>query len=187
MERKVRAFTLIELVVTLTVVSIIAALAAPSFSNMIQSNRVITNANTLLISLNFARSEAVSRGLQVIVRRQGPTSQVWDEGWQVFVDRNQDGDFDDSTPSTHCDATEDCLLRVVDSLPSGMTLRTGANYDTWMGYLPDGTPIQSGAGGLGNNSFTLCGSNKDIDQARQVIVNTTGRARVGVGVASCPS
>lgn len=57
-----RGFSLIELMVAITILAILLALAVPSFQDMIQRNRVRTAAADLSDSLNLARSEAIKRG-----------------------------------------------------------------------------------------------------------------------------
>lgn len=84
-----RAFTLIELLVTLAILAIVMAFAAPSFTNLIQSNRAQTISNDLLGALQYARSEAIKRGARVdICRRNGDVcanAADWGNGWLVKV------------------------------------------------------------------------------------------------------
>lgn len=54
-----RGFTIIELMVTLTVAGVLLAIAVPSFRNFILSNRLTTTANDLIMAINVARMEAV--------------------------------------------------------------------------------------------------------------------------------
>ena len=55
-------FTLIELLVTVAVIAIVLTIGVPSFQQVIMTNRMATQANDLLGSMNLARSEAVKRG-----------------------------------------------------------------------------------------------------------------------------
>jgi type IV fimbrial biogenesis protein FimT len=73
-------FTLIELLITIVVLAVLLTLAAPSFRDVIQNNRVTAQANELVSALNLARSEAVKRGrnAQVEVRPAG-------QGWAATV------------------------------------------------------------------------------------------------------
>jgi type IV fimbrial biogenesis protein FimT len=60
-------FTLIELMVTLTVVAILLTLAIPSFTGMIDKNRLKNAAETLYADLQFARAEAIKRNKKIRV------------------------------------------------------------------------------------------------------------------------
>jgi len=52
-------FTLVELIVTIAVVAIIAMMAAPSMSNLLESKRLDTNQRDLISTLSEAKSQAV--------------------------------------------------------------------------------------------------------------------------------
>ncbi len=62
-------FTLIELMVTLAVAAILAAMAAPSFRILLANNRLSTQTNELVGAVTFTRSEAVKRGRNVTLCR----------------------------------------------------------------------------------------------------------------------
>ena len=76
-----RGFTLLELLVTLAVVAIVTAIAAPSFNDVIERQRVRSAADTLRSTIDLARSEAVKRNAVVSVSRIGDN---WNKGWQVL-------------------------------------------------------------------------------------------------------
>lgn len=84
-----RAFTLIELMITLAILAILLAIAAPSFRDTIQNNRTQTIANDLTTALQFARSEAVKRGVRVDICRRAANACAdavdWGNGWLVKV------------------------------------------------------------------------------------------------------
>lgn len=74
-----RGFTAIELMVVVAIVAILAALAAPSFTPLIERWRVRSAAEDLTSTIYYARSEAIKRGGGVIIDATGG----WGNGWKV--------------------------------------------------------------------------------------------------------
>ncbi|WP_298940095.1 GspH/FimT family pseudopilin [uncultured Psychromonas sp.] len=58
---KMNGYTLVELIVVLAMVGVLAAIAVPSFSQLIKQNRLTSTANQLHSVFKFARSEAAKR------------------------------------------------------------------------------------------------------------------------------
>lgn len=87
-----RGFSLIELIITVTILAIGLALATPMFRSVIRNSAVSSQTNNLVTALAMARSEAVRRGLQVAVVGAGGGSD-WSGGWSVIADSNRDGSF----------------------------------------------------------------------------------------------
>ena len=75
-----KGFTLVELLITLSIAAILMALAVPNFSSTIKSSRITTQANELVSSLNYARSEAIRRGTNVTASRADVN---WQNGWVI--------------------------------------------------------------------------------------------------------
>ncbi len=110
--RRQGGFTAIELLVTISVVAILATLAAPSFNGLIDRWRVRGVAEDLTSTLYYARSEAIKRGGNVVISKlpnntNGCTSATgndnWDCGWFVCEDANT---------NNACDSGEIVLQRV---------------------------------------------------------------------------
>jgi type IV fimbrial biogenesis protein FimT len=176
-----KGYTLLELMVTVTIVGILMGVAVPSFTSVIDSNRLTTYANDLVTALNFARSEAIKRGQQVTVRRKGVTSAQWELGWDVFVDRDKSNAFNDDGDAALCEVDEDCLLRTYDKFSGGYTLRTSLNtdYKDYAAFLPSGfSKIISG------DLYALC-NGTDFTQSRSIAVISTGRVSVSSATSSC--
>lgn len=83
-----RGFTLIELMVTITVLAVLLGIGIPSFRSMIENNRIAAASNDLVSALQLARSEAIKRGIPVVLCASSDqsscstaTSPVWINGW----------------------------------------------------------------------------------------------------------
>ncbi|MDQ7091096.1 MAG: GspH/FimT family pseudopilin [Methylococcales bacterium] len=171
-----QGFTLIELLITITIMSIVMSIGYPSFTGAVRNSRLTTNANQLIASLNLARSEAIKRNMMVYIRRKGTTSKNWSEGWDIFIDANNNQIFNEGV---------DTLLKTYPPLENNYTLMTGANFNDWTAYLPSG--LNSSSGSFLNDSFRLCATAGDTINSRRVVLNAVGRARISRGdVSSCP-
>lgn len=73
LQRRQRGFTLIELMVTVSVLAILAALAAPSFITLIANQRVSSAAQEMQTLLQFARSQSVYKRTEITVTGSGQT------------------------------------------------------------------------------------------------------------------
>lgn len=93
LSRLIRGFTAIELMVTVAILAILAALAAPSFTPLMERWRVRQIAEELQSTLYYARSEAIKRGGNITIARHTSGSDcsdistspaLWNCGWTVF-------------------------------------------------------------------------------------------------------
>ena len=92
-----KGFTAIELMVTIAILAVLTALAAPSFKPLIERWQVRQTTAELQSALHLARSEAIKRGGNVYLEKlpknttgcvTDGTNEDWDCGWVVFVDAN---------------------------------------------------------------------------------------------------
>lgn len=95
---KAQGFTLVELMVTIAVVAILAAVAFPSFRSTMRSNQMATSTNELLAAISLARSEAIRNngGGGVCASRAGATCDgSWNDGVMAYGDADGSGTFSD--------------------------------------------------------------------------------------------
>lgn len=204
--QKQSAFTLIEAMITLSVLAILVAVAIPNLSGFLQDNRLTSYTNTLVATLNYARGEAITRNRAVNLTAVSPTdsSNEWGQGWTIWSDFDNDGLIDDClTPPTNCvdfngggtvDDTE--IIReirvggatMIDG-PDGLTGISLAEVD---GSLKSSTLSYRGNGtlavnlGLGVNiAFTIC-DKRAGEKGRQIVISRTGRAILADNQYSCP-
>jgi type IV fimbrial biogenesis protein FimT len=166
----VRGFTVIELMITLTLVAILVGVAAPSIREAMMSIRVTGQTNDLMSDLALARSEAARRNVPVVVCSSNNgttcTNSAWNEGWVVYPDVVVDG-----VQATNADEQfikarrklEGTNALVLNCAPAGV------NADKRVTYGSLGS-----AGGV--LKFTLCDSRTTVNGGRIISINTTGRA-----------
>jgi len=171
-----QGFTLYELMMTLAVVGVVAALSVPMFGDIVKNNRLATQVNNMLASLNYARNESVTRG--VSVRLEPIVSGTdWTAGWRVRVDGNDDGDFSDS---------EDVVTRNFEQMEATtLTLDNAAN--NVITYLPNGQINRSDIDDLSEDLKLKLVANECTDEDKRVIdVRLSGQARMDPSDQACP-
>jgi type IV fimbrial biogenesis protein FimT len=65
MKHRHSGFTIVELMVTVTIIAILAAVATPSFVNVVNTNRLASQSNELLAAMQYARTEAIRSNSRV--------------------------------------------------------------------------------------------------------------------------
>lgn len=88
-----KAFSLIELMVTVTVVSVALALAVPSYNKQVLNSRSVALGEEFLGAVNLARYEAVKRAKRVSLCASSDSTTAspsctggWADGYIMFVD-----------------------------------------------------------------------------------------------------
>jgi type IV fimbrial biogenesis protein FimT len=152
-------FTIIELMIAVALIAVAAVIAIPSYSYLITNNRMASEINQFVGSLHYTRSEAIKRGenVRVCTSVNGTACNAandWTQGWIVIVD------------------SSNTVLKVYPSLRGG---------DTLIGDGNTGDAIRFNANGFAtgfNGTVKMCESGNDLDNARGVVVATTGRIRL---------
>lgn len=74
-------FTLLELMITIALVSIMIGIAIPSFRDITETQTLRAAAGSLHASLMQARAEAIKRNAEV--RLRPASGQAWSDGWLI--------------------------------------------------------------------------------------------------------
>lgn len=173
-----RGFTLVELMITITIGAILLSLAVPAFDELLRGYRLTAQTNQVVSALHFAKAEAARSGARVSLRA------LADDTWggvlcivvaNRVIDLNADGDVADAGENMSPIVTTGSPLcpgvaNVLRGLPAGngniTVTRTSGNTQL-ISFEPTGQ-VSSG-----NAVLQLChdGSNN----CRQIAVNTSGR------------
>ncbi len=159
-----RGLMLIELILALGIVTLLMAVALPSFKTLAATTQLRTAKNQLVLGLQRARAEAVSRGREVVLcpsrdGRRCEDASDWSHGWLLYTDNNRNTRFDPVEP-----------LLLSQTLDPEMVSVRGNNGRRRITYRSLGE--SAGA----NATFVLC-SRMRPELGGQVIVANSGRVR----------
>jgi type IV fimbrial biogenesis protein FimT len=167
-----RGISLVEMLISLSVMGTLASVATPSFVGILQSSRLSAASNEFLGALRLTRSEALRRGSRVAMCKSADGATCaetggWEQGWIVFHDPNRNG-----AP----DAGEDVIAR---GSPAGRRLLLTGNQPVaqLISFAPVGGP-RAASGAFLAGTVTLCERSADRAPARQIVMSSSGRVRV---------
>jgi len=169
----VKGFTLIEMMMVLSIAAILLTVAVPSYNTFSQNSKITKQVNLLAASVSAARGEAAKRGGRVVMcQSDSPTasnpecggssaSGTWTNGWIVFVDADGNGDRDTSVgppipePVVGAFQTE-----------NGVIIKTTAGET--LSFNPDGTTTG------GAVEYYVCDT-RGVNYGKQLDIAGTGR------------
>ena len=160
---KSRAFTLIEMMITISILAVLLSLGVPAFKDFALKQQLSAATSALHNDLLLARNQAIHRNVQVIAcpwdSSGGCTGAAdWSEGWAVFGDSNEDGNYQG----------EEILLRRGQGLEN--VIIHGAASRPTLRFFSNGTAPGS------NGSISICGLGGP-QQARKLVISNLGRIR----------
>ena len=166
LHHKNHGYTLIELLITLSIISILAITVFPNFSALIAQERSTILTNRLASSLAFARSQAIIKQTTILTCQSNNGSECnrsdnWHNGWIVFIDNNQNKQRD----------SEEKLLHIFAAANNGTQARFNGGFgiDHYVKYKPSGHAFPNG-------SFLIC--NPNIGTGKALIMMRSGRLRL---------
>jgi type IV fimbrial biogenesis protein FimT len=169
----IAGYTLLELMVVLSIVAILAFMVVPGVQDTLRRNAKDSSMLNLMSAIALARSEAVTQSRTVSICRS--TNQAtceitagedWSAGWLVFSDASIAGTVDGTDTLLQSGKATNAL--------SIVTLNTALNADFPADFL------QFDEDGFLNNSTTgaylkFCDSGNDAVDARAIWLSNTGR------------
>jgi type IV fimbrial biogenesis protein FimT len=90
-----QGFSLIELLMGLTIVGIVLLLVSPALAALTETNHREEAARSLVSGMRSARSEAIARNHAVVIHG---INDDWSQGWRIILDVNGKGQDDSSNP-----------------------------------------------------------------------------------------
>lgn len=174
--KRARGFTLIELMVTIAISAILAGLAAPSFQDLIASNRLKSHASSLLSSLLLARSEAIKRNSRVVQCKSADgatctTAGEWQQGWIIFADTNNNAAVD----------SDELVIHQVGALTGDFILKgktATSPVKNYVSYSSTGETKLKASEAFQAGTFTLCQSSSSGVKSREIVISPTGRPTI---------
>ena len=163
-----KGFSLVELIVALTIAGVLMAIAAPALQKFVSSNRLTSQVNDLMADINLSRSEAIKRNVTtgVCVTAAGGASCVtsgnWANGWLVYY-------VCPTGDPSGCTAGNNVVLKVHEALTGKNTLTSPGSVDQIV-YSNNGL-ISSGTG-----QFTL--TDPKTSGNRIVCISATGHTNL---------
>jgi type IV fimbrial biogenesis protein FimT len=163
-----QGFTLVELLVAMTIVAILMAMAIPSYNSFILSTTATQYASGMAESALLARAEAIRRNaaVTVCVSNDGATcgSGGWEQGWLVSCMTNDHVTCDSSGTNT-------LVIQYQGAAKSGWKISEASGLAK-LNFDPSGT-------GATAASMTVCRATPTVgEQQRTVHISATGRPTI---------
>lgn len=167
--KRCAGWTLVELLVVLTVLGVLLAAAVPALSTALESRRISALGHAFFLSLQLGRSEAIKRGGRVVLckgRDACSRTGGWEQGWIVFHDVNNNAQVD----------AGEAVLRREPAVAAPLRISGNALVESYISYTPLGHTSTTG-GGLQPGTLTVCQPEASAPVALQIVISSSGRAR----------
>ncbi len=164
------------------VIGVLAALALPNMSQVIETNRLVTHGNDLLADISVARSEAIKQskqtGICTLVAGSSPpacnTTANWGTGWVVFIDEDNNNVWSTGDKVVRVHESAAANITVIPSVitpPSTTLVPTSLLLITKLGTRPT----------TGNTVFNVTVCSNKLKKSRVLTITTTGRPKFDEG------
>lgn len=158
--------------VVVVIVGILAAVAIPSFRELIATQRVRSVTSDIAGDLVSARVEAIKQQRRVVVERV-TSGTSWKDGWRIFVDVNKNNAFD----------VGETVVKIFNGYGTGGSIKLCAistEFDDRIVFGGDGTVANSPIGSESGLRISETGA-----RSKDVRISPAGRTSSEDSGASC--
>jgi type IV fimbrial biogenesis protein FimT len=174
---QIAGFTLLDLLITLTIGALLMLMAIPSYRSWIADMELRDRVEALVEGLGLARAEAIKRNARVNLCHSADGVQCagigsWETGWLIYADANHNGELDD----------DETVIRVVRQARPGITVHGNRPVADYVSYTSIGHARMIN-GALQMGTFIVCRTGHN---AVDVVLANGGRVRVDRTKRRCP-
>ena len=161
---KQNGFSLIELIITMSIASVLISYALPSFLDLKSNKALMNERDRLTVSFAYARTYAITQQKQVVVcpslsGNDCDNQSNWYQGWIVFDDANMDKKLNNNEKLLQFENPMDSSV-----IATSSSFRSKVRFNN-VGFSP-GT----------NLSINFC-DKRGAEFAQAIIINNAGRIK----------
>ena len=163
--RRIGGFTLIELMVTLVIISIMVSLGVPAMSALVERSQFKAETSKIHRAISLTRSNAVYRSEAVSLCPLNSSQTCgadWNGQLSVFSDSNSNGELDHG----------ETILYSIPAIAGDSPLERAHSRNSPITFRPDGSAFGF------NGTMSICLSGV-TELSATVIVSSVGRIRIG--------
>lgn len=172
--RKESGFTLVELLVTITIVTTLMLIATPNYIAFQRNAQLSETTNNFMGAVNIARGNALKQGKNTYLMPLDGTN--WSSGWRVFTDVNWD--------QSYTSGVDELLLQnEAPNLALTITTPTGGSLaSNYLLFNGSGYPKLK-EGGMATGKIVMANPYR----SSTINIDGTGRVRSCItGTTGCP-
>lgn len=172
--RRDSGFTLIELMIAISLVAILLATAVPALEDFTNDARQTGAINDFVAAIHLARNTAITTNSRVTMCASASGTNceftAWESGWIVFSDLNANGSLDVGESIVSASAAVE-----------GLNIQSG-EFPAALMYRPNGRAMTNALTG-NSGEFAVCDF-RGAAHAKVILVELSGRPRMSETRAS---
>lgn len=175
----IRGFTIIEIILAVTIISVMLIIAVPNLSSILQNNQVMQQAHDFISAFQLSLTEADKNDSNVTLCAKkemsdecynyttSPSTELWRNGWLLFTDTNNNGTYNPESGDTLIKSQVNGHNQITITAPTSAVTVTTGNTVT-----------------RGTGDFYFSGSTCNVNSSHKISIYNTGQIVVKGGI--CP-